>query len=31
MAGAQFTGINMDEALERLKKAIDQYYKNLNN
>lgn len=31
MAGAQFTGIDMDEALERLKKAIDQYYKNLNN
>lgn len=31
MAGAQFTGIGMDEALERLKKAIDQYYKNLNN
>lgn len=30
MAGAQFSGISMDEALERLKKAIDQYYKNLN-
>ncbi len=31
MAGAQLTGISLDEAIERLKKAIDQYFKNLNN
>lgn len=31
MAGAQLTGISIDEAIEQLKKAIDKYFKNLNN